>query len=352
MKRTILLVMLGVALFSCQTKKAVISTNYIAGSTYSGTLPCEDCNGIRQVVVLDSGNSFKLSETYLGKEGCKEKCGRWFLEDGKVMLYTDNAPIAQYAVSGGNLVSLDRSNFSQAARQGQGMLSRKHLVRSKKINQKYLDGLDVVGFGGDPSWSLDITHNKAIQFSVPGMDAPFAVSPVVPKLSGDSLIYDIVTSSEKMKIIFSPGICGDNAGDNVYDYKVTISFRGKTYRGCGAILNADGSLDGTWLLQSWADHANNWKEQPYLTIDLAGEKFYGNTGCNDFAGSTRLRQLHVCFSDIKTGSKTCEGFDESAFIETLVKCNGFSISDGKLELTHDGRTIMTFQRQVKETDQL
>jgi uncharacterized membrane protein/heat shock protein HslJ len=354
MKQIILLVLAGTALFSCQTKKAIISTDYIGGSTFSGTLPCKDCKGISQVMILDSGNTFRLSETYLGKdEKCKEKCGRWSVENGKLLLYSDTATIAQYALSGTNLLYLEQSNFSYANRTGQGMLSRKKRVQSKKINPKFLEGLDVVAFGADPSWSLDITHNKAIQFSVPGMEAPFAVSPVAPKLSGDSLVYNIVTSEERMKIVFSPGFCGDNSSENIYDYKVSITFRGKTYQGCGAVLNADGGMDGTWLLQSFSDHKANWAEQPYIVINLAKEKFYGNTGCNAFSGTTRLRQDKVCFSDINASlGKACEGYDESAFIDALVKCNGFTITGDRMELTQNGKAILTFQRHVEEKDQL
>lgn len=353
MKRTILLLTLGVVLFSCQTKKSVLSGNYIQGTSYSGILPCQDCNGISQVVVLDSGNTFRLSETYLGKEvKCKEKCGKWAVEDGKLVLFSDTATIAQYAVSGGNLVYLNEANMAYRGHGGQGMLSRKKLLRSKKINEKFLEGLDVVAFGTDATWSLDITHNKAIQFSVPGMEAPVAFSPVVPKLSGDSLVYTVVTAEDKMQIVFTPGYCGDNTSENIYDYKVTISFRGKTYSGCGAILNADGGLDGIWELQSFEGH-NNWSERPFIAIDLNSEKFYGNTGCNSFSGTTRLRQLKVCFSDIHAATKKeCAGYDESALIEALVKCNGFSINGETLELTQNGSTVMTFLRKTSGNDQL
>jgi uncharacterized membrane protein/heat shock protein HslJ len=352
MKRTILLVSIGFALFSCQTKKAVISTDYIAGSGFSGTLPSKDGNGIQQVVILESDNNFRLSETYVGKEeNCKQKCGKWSVQDGRLMLYTDTTTVAQYAVSGTNLVYLGQDDFSYASHNGQGLLFKKKLVTSRKINKKFLEGLDVVGFGAEPSWSLDITHNKAIQFSIPGMESPFAASPVVPRLSGDSLIYDIVTAQEKMKIIFTPGYCG-SGGESIYDYKVRISFRGKTYSGCGAILNADGGLDGTWLLQSLEGHKNNWEDQPYVVIDLNNEKFYGHTGCNSFSGTTRLKESKVCFSDINAlAGKQCEGYDESAFIEAFVKCNGFSINGDKLELTQNGKAILTFRRYLEEKDQ-
>lgn len=343
MKRTILLICAVAALYSCQTNRSIVSSDYIEGATFSGTLPCQDCNGIQQVVLLDSNNRFRLSETYLGKdEPCKEKYGTWSVQDGRVMLFADNAPIAQYAMSGTSLLPLDGS--SQATTEAKGALARKKFIRSKKINKKFLEGLDVVGFGKDASWSLDITHNKAIQFSIPGLDAPVAFSPVVPTLSGDSLIYNVVTAGDKMEIIFSPGFCGD--GESVYDYKVTVNYHGKTYNGCGAIMNADGGLDGVWTLQSFEGREGNWEDRPYMVIDLNTQKFYGFTGCNNFNGTVHLKNLKVCFTDVTAGSKQCEGYNENALIETLMKCNGFSITDETMELSQNGVTLMIFKRKL------
>lgn len=341
--------MLGAAVFSCNTKKSVLTSEYVQGSTYSGTL-----NGIHQVVILDSNNKFRLSETDLEKDGsCKEQCGSWALQEGKIVLYAENNPIAQYAVAGDKLVSLDEANFSPRKNNkkynGQGTLARKNFIRSKKINPEYLEGIDVAAFGADPSWSLDIHHSKAIQFSIPGLSAPVAFSPVAPVLSGDSLIYNIVSADDKMQVILAPGYCNDGVSDNVYDYKVTVHYKGKTYRGCGAVMNADGSLTGAWLLDNIDGQAAKSDKQPYMVVDLAAEKFYGNTGCNDFSGSARMRGTKLCFSDIKFESqRDCNGYDENPLIEALIKCNGFSISEGKLAMTQDGKPVMFFQRQLEE----
>ena len=352
MKRTILLVTLAAALYSCQTKKAILNSEYLQGNTYSGTLPCEDCEGINQVVILDTGNTFRLSETYIG-EGQKsvEKYGSWSMQDGKIMLYADNTNIAQYAVTGNKLVHLNEANFSvkNEKQLGKGMLNRKNFIRSKKINPDYLEGIDIDAFGAEPSWSLDVHHKNAIQFSIPGLSAPIAFSPVAPTLAGDSIIYNIISSNEKMKVVLTPGFCSDGVSDNLYDYKVSVTFRGNDYSGCGAILNADGNLTGTWLLNDIDGAKTNWEKQPYLVVDLDDETFYANTGCNQISGSTRMRGEKVCFSDINYNSqKTCEGYDENTFIDAVIKCNGYTINQGKLSLTQDGKTVMTFTRYINE----
>jgi uncharacterized membrane protein/heat shock protein HslJ len=354
MKRIILLFTLGAAICSCNTQKAVLSNDYIQGKTFSGTLPCTDCEGISQVVTLDSNNKFRLSETYLGKDGSrKEQSGSWSLVEGKVVLYSDNNPIAQYAVAGDRLVYLDDTKLSQKKNNkhnsGQAMLAKTTFIRSKKINPDFLEGIDIVGFGADPSWSLDINHNKAIQFSIPGLNAPVAFSPVPPRLSGDSIIYNVVSENDKMQISLTPGVCNDGVSGNIYDYKVTVNYKGKAYNGCGAVMNADGSLTGAWLLDNIEGESKKWETQPYIVVDLAAEKFYGNTGCNNFSGSARMRGPKICFSDIQFESqKECPAYDESLLIEALIKCNGFTIVEGKLQMMQDGKLVMNFNRQLED----
>ncbi|HEX6915623.1 MAG TPA: copper resistance protein NlpE N-terminal domain-containing protein [Chitinophagaceae bacterium] len=356
MKRTILLFTLGTVLFACNTKKSILSTEYIQGSSYTGTLPCENCDGIRQSVVLDSNNTFRLTETILGSNpACSEKSGSWSLSDGKVVLYNGNEAVAQYAVAGNSLVYLDEANFDQKKNMkkynGQGMLARKNFIRSKKINPEYLDGIDIVGFGAEPSWSLDIHHNKAIQFSLPGLDAPVAFSPVPPVLAGDSIIYNIVSAAEKMQVVLSPGLCNDGISENMYDYKVTVQFRGRSYTGCGAVINADGTLTGTWILDLVDGERPKWEKQPYLVVDLETEKFYGNTGCNDFTGTARKRGSKICFSDINfLSQKTCNAYDENKVIDALIKCNGYTIDQGRLEMTENGNHVMSFHRQIGDNE--
>lgn len=354
MKRIILLFTLGAAICSCNTQKAVLSNDYIQGKTFSGTLPCTDCEGISQVVTLDSNNKFRLTETYLGKdEPGQEKSGRWSLVEGKVVLYSDNDIITQYAVAGDRLVYVNDENPSAKKTKkqlsGERMLAKTNFIRSKKINPDFLEGIDIVGFGADPSWSLDINHNKAIQFSIPGLNAPVAFSPVPPILSGDSIIYNIVSENDKMQIILSPGVCNEGVSGNVYDYKVTVNYKEKTYKGCGAVMNADGSLTGAWLLNDIEGESKKWETQPYIIVDLATEKFYGNTGCNNFSGSARMRGTKICFSDIQFESqKECAGYDEHLLIEALIKCNGFTIVDGKLQMMQDGKPVMNFNRQLED----
>jgi uncharacterized membrane protein/heat shock protein HslJ len=272
-------------------------------------------------------------------------------DTSRLAIFSDSSTaITQYAVASDKSVQESNASFTkQKSKRKNKKAPKKVYIQSKKINPDYLEGIDIVAFGADPSWSLDINHNKAIQFSIPGLEAPIAFSAIPPVLSGDSIIYNIVSANDKMLIILSPGICSDGVGDNVYDYKVTVNYKNKTYNGCGAVMNADGSLTGTWLLKNAEGVNNTWKTQPYIIVDLEAEKFYGNTGCNNFSGSARLRGSRICFSDIKFESqKECNGYEETKLIEALIKCNGYAINDCKLEMLQNGKALLSLKRQLED----
>lgn len=348
------LALVALAFAGCQTKKSVITADHIRGASYEGTLPCTDCEGINQVVILDSGNTFTLTETYLGEDQKEtSRTGRWQMQDGRVILTSNNATIAQYALAGNQLVYLDEASMQarKKIQAVQGMLQRRNFVRSKKIDPNYLDGIDIVGFGTTTAWSLDITHDKAIQFAVPGMDAPVTFSPVAPTINGDSIIYNIVAENDRMRVVLIPGYCSDGVSKNLYDYKVSVQYRGKTFNGCGAVLNADGTLTGTWLFEGMTGTEIKTEHQPFIVVDLAQQKFIGNTGCNDIYGTARLRDSKICFSDINfKGQKDCEGYNEQSFIDAIIRCNGYTIEQGILSLTKDGRTMLTFRRHLPGQD--
>ena len=129
----------------------------------------------------------------------------------------------------------------------------------------------------------------------------------------------------------------------LYDHKTIIYYKGSTYTGCGAVINTDGGIDGNWLLVSIEGEGKIWNEQPFLTIDLASEKFYGNSGCNNISGLLRLHGGKICFTDINSSRSICANEDNS-FVDAIVKCNGYTINNGILELTKDGKAILKFQR--------
>lgn len=78
--------------------------------TYTGTIPCADCEGIRVTLRLDADLQYQLTEEYLGKSGeAAENRGTyvWDEADRTVILLVDGSAGPQYRVGNGQILQLD-----------------------------------------------------------------------------------------------------------------------------------------------------------------------------------------------------------------------------------------------------
>ncbi|MGL4829504.1 MAG: copper resistance protein NlpE [Vibrio sp.] len=77
---------------------------------YQGTLPCADCGGIETELTLNADGSYKLTETYLDKEGepfASEGAFVWDETGSIVTLQTGEQTGRQYLVGENTLTHLD-----------------------------------------------------------------------------------------------------------------------------------------------------------------------------------------------------------------------------------------------------
>lgn len=79
--------------------------------TYSGILPCADCEGIETTIVLQSDNTFSYKANYLGKQQplvVESKGGfTWDASGGKISLEGIKGETIQYLVGENKLFHLD-----------------------------------------------------------------------------------------------------------------------------------------------------------------------------------------------------------------------------------------------------
>jgi copper homeostasis protein (lipoprotein) len=94
-----------------QPAGAGADTRVVAG-TYSGTLPCADCPGIDETLVLSTDGGFVLTDTYRERPGSANVVlGSWTLEaDGKRIRLDPGSKDASdrfYGIDGDGLQALD-----------------------------------------------------------------------------------------------------------------------------------------------------------------------------------------------------------------------------------------------------
>jgi len=83
---------------------------------------------------------------------------------------------------------------------------------------------------------------------------------------------------------------------------------------------------------------------------LLQKKFAGNTGCNDLSGSFFIMKDSLAFNEhVIATRKMCQGYNEKAFIDNLIKTNHYKIVDGVLQLMND-QTILSKWTRKSDTN--
>jgi heat shock protein HslJ len=107
-----------------------------------------------------------------------------------------------------------------------------------------------------------------------------------------------------------------------------------------------GDLEGKWYLQivSVNDSSNN--RIPEIQFDTKQNRFSGTTGCNQMSGSFIADDSTLHFNDkMITTRMFCPGYNETAFLQNLLKIDGYQFRNGWLILTSKNAVISRWNRK-------
>jgi heat shock protein HslJ len=107
-----------------------------------------------------------------------------------------------------------------------------------------------------------------------------------------------------------------------------------------------GDLEGKWYLQivSVNDSSNN--RIPEIQFDTKQNRFSGTTGCNQMSGSFIADDSTLHFHDkLITTRMFCPGYNETAFLQNLLKIDGYQFRNGWLILTSKNAVISRWNRK-------
>ena len=206
---------------------------------YQGMLPCKNCEGIQRTILF-SGNEFKMEELSLGKgTAAKQTKGTWQKLNGKFMLSVNKIVTSEYILVKDSLINIENN----AVRIPDSLLKHNTLFKKKSPTgnlsweKRKSEGIDIVGSGSDPFWSLEIDNEKLIFFKLTAAGKPIIVPIEKPIVNKDSTFYSIVTEAgASLKISISSSFCHDGISDHLYEYKMTVWYKGEMYKGCAVVL--------------------------------------------------------------------------------------------------------------------
>lgn len=164
------------AAFSCKSPSTVRADNSRTSldwkGSYSGVLPCADCEGILVTLTLGSDKNYSLSNTYLGKnDDSKTYAGKFSWND------------AGTAITLGGL-----SNMPQVYRVGENRLTQMDMSGKPvtgALAERYVLGKIADSISGK-YWRLTEVMGNPVTFSeAPGKAAHFMLQPSLSRVSGN-----------------------------------------------------------------------------------------------------------------------------------------------------------------------
>ena len=106
-------------------------------------------------------------------------------------------------------------------------------------------------------------------------------------------------------------------------------------------------LKGKWYLIPALDSDTATGHLPEIQFDIKESKFTGNTGCNRMSGSFLATDSSIHFSEkMITTRMFCAGYNESAFLQNLLRVDYYKIRKGVLILTVGGIEVSRWNRKT------
>ncbi|MGZ8559094.1 MAG: copper resistance protein NlpE N-terminal domain-containing protein [Chitinophagaceae bacterium] len=207
---------------------------------YQGMMPCKNCEGIQRTIMF-SDNHFKMEELNWGKGTLSKKTeGNWEKVKGKFILYVNDKVVSKYRLVKDSLINVENNGTTIP-----DSMSKQNVLYKKNTPPEILswkkrksEGIDIIGNGSEPFWSIEIDNEKLILFKLAASEKPVIVPIEKPVITKDSTFYSIVTEAGAvLKISISSKFCSDGTRDHLYEYKMTVWYKGEMYKGCAAILN-------------------------------------------------------------------------------------------------------------------
>lgn len=217
------------------------SYDTIPAGFYQGMLPCKNCEGIQRTIMFYGDDHFRMEELEWGKSTDSRKTeGTWVRDKERFTLYVGDKVLSKYKLVKDSLINTENSGSRVP-----DSLFRQYVLFKKNIapenplwKKRKSEGVDIIGNGNEPFWSMEIDNDKFILFKLSTLAKPVIVPIEKPSINRDSTVYSVLTEAgNPLKISISSKFCNDGVSDHLYEYKMNVWYKGQLYKGCAVILN-------------------------------------------------------------------------------------------------------------------
>jgi heat shock protein HslJ len=109
------------------------------------------------------------------------------------------------------------------------------------------------------------------------------------------------------------------------------------------------TLAGTWYLQPVLASDSATGKLPFLRFEISKTHIYGNTGCNNLTGVFWYsdKDSSLSFNEkFVTTKMSCTGYNEQAFLKSLLSTNHYRLKKGMLILLSDQTELSRWTRKI------
>ena len=193
---------------------------------YQLIMPYQNDEKILHTIAFYPG-TYRLQEEYTGrKDSIVITEGTWTPSQGFIWLYKEQLVRGRYIWKGDTL-----QYYNPGSKKKISLAKLMPAASNPVWREKENAGTVLYGVGNEPFWSIEVSRHDSAVFSMPDFTAPLRV-----KLSGTNLLRDstVYTADEdSLRIIVQPYFCSDGMSDFTYSHKISVTYKGRTYQGCG-----------------------------------------------------------------------------------------------------------------------
>lgn len=177
-----------------------------------------------------SRNNYRLQEEYLNKpDSVVVTEGTWAPSQGYIWLYDRHVVRGRYQWKEDTLqyhsVRL-KKNFSMQALQP--------ATANPAWQAKEKDGAVLYAIGTEPFWSVEVKGEDSIIVSMPDGNPPARLRLGAVEMADKNMVYSATADSLRVQV--SPLFCSDGMSDFTYSHRITMQYKGQTYKGCGVVF--------------------------------------------------------------------------------------------------------------------
>lgn len=307
-------------------------------STFTGRLPCTDCDHIDVTLNLFGNGFYQLRRTRAKGEALESntQAGQWQYNSGdkQIILDGEEGAVGRLTLAEKNTLRIDDTKGVQGSVSGSYALTRTPdftpLPEPVKMRGLY-------GHSGDtPTFTLCQGNLAFAVAREKNQNICEQMYNTIPHAQGEPLLVSIEAT-----LVSQP----DQTGTKTEFIVVDRCVEALPQQNCDGSLRRSEMFDRTWQLIELGGEPVTLAEgqrQPFFILESDGNRVRGFSGCNRFFGTYLARGEVFVFNKIAGTRMVCvKGSSlERAFLKAIEITEAYRIQDGLLELRNRNGQVL------------